>query len=108
MATAVVSKSIIQELVRNNVVLQKATLQLLDSTKQLTDRTDRLLSLFEEAAKNIEKGEVKEPLTKQMESLLEQNRVIARGLVLLEKYIRDKTSVGFRSSLEQPKRLPRI
>lgn len=108
MATTIVSKSLVQELLANNVALQKVTLQLVDVTKQMTERTDRLLSLFEEAAKNIEKAEMKEPLTKQLDSLLEQNKVIARGLVLLERYIRDKTSLGLSPSFEQPKRLPKL
>ena len=108
MATTVVSKNLVQELLKNNVALQKSTVELLDAMHQLTGRTDRLLSLFEEAAKNIEKGELKEPLAEQLESLLEQNKVIARGLVLIEKYIRDKTSLGFRSSFSEPKRLPKV
>jgi hypothetical protein len=108
MPTAVVSKNFVDELIKNNITLQKATLELTDSVTKLTDRTDRLLSLFEEAAKNIEKSELKEPLSKQLESLLEQNKVIARGLVLLERYIRDKTSLGSQSSFEQPKPLPKF
>ena len=108
MPTAVVSKNFVDELIKNNITLQKATLELTDSVTKLNDRTDRLLSLFEEAAKNIEKSELKEPLSKQLESLLEQNKVIARGLVLLERYIRDKTSLGLQSSFDQPKPLPKI
>ncbi len=108
MPTAVVSKNIVQDLVNQNVALQKVAVELAEQSKQLTSRTDRLLSLFEEAAKNIEKGEIKEPLAKQLESLLEQNKIIARGLVLLEKYVRDKTSFGLQSSFEQPKRLPKV
>ena len=107
MATAIVSKSFVDELIKNNITLQKATLDLLDSVNKMTERTDRLLNLFEEAAKNIEKGEIKEPLSKQLDALLEQNKVIARGLVLLEKYIREKSSLGL-SPYAQPKQLPRV
>jgi hypothetical protein len=108
MPTAIVSKNFVDELIKNNITLQKATLELTDAVTKMTERTDRLLSLFEEAAKNIEKSELKEPLSKQLESLLEQNKVIARGLVLLERYIRDKTTLGLQSSLEQPKPLPKL
>jgi DUF438 domain-containing protein len=108
MATTVMSKNLVEELIKNNVALQKVSLQLVDSVKQMNERTDRLLSLFEEAAKNIEKAEVKEPLGKQLDTLLEQNKVIARGLVLLERYIRDKTSFGMRTAFESPKQLPKV
>ena len=101
------NKELIDELIKNNLSLEKASLTLLDSVNKLTDRTDRMLSLFEEAAKNIEKLDVKEPLAKQLEELLEQNRTIAKGLLLIEKYIRDKTSVGMRESLG-PRPLPKI
>lgn len=108
MATTMVSRSFVDELIKNNITLQKATVDLLDSVNQLSQKTDRLLSLFEEAAKNIEKTEMKEPLAKQLETLLEQNKIIARGLVLLEKYIRDRTSLGLQSSFEEPRRLPKV
>ena len=101
------NKDLVNELIKNNISLEKASLALLDSVTKLTDRTDRLLSLFEEAAKNIEKLEVKEPITRQLEELLEQNKTIARGLLLIEKYIREKTSVGLKEDLS-PKPLPRL
>jgi hypothetical protein len=106
MPTAVVNPTLVRELVNQNVALQKVAVALAEQSKHLTERTDRLLSLFEEAAKNIEKGEMKEPLAKQLEGLLEQNKIIARGLVLLEKYIRDKTSFGLQ--FDQPKQLPKV
>lgn len=101
------NKDIVNELIKNNISLEKAALALLDSVTRLTDRTDRLLSLFEEAAKNIEKLEIKEPLAKQLEELLEQNRTIARGLLLIEKYVKEKTTVGLKESLS-PRPLPKI
>lgn len=102
----------VNELVKNGVSLQKATLDLIDSVNKLTERIDRMLSLFEEAAKNIEKTELKEPLDKKLEELLEQNKIIARGLVLLEKYIREKQNTGLQpSSMNEPlirKPLPKL
>ena len=104
-------ESQIDELIKNNVSLQKASLDLIESVNKLTERIDRLLSLFEEAAKNIEKTELKEPLAEKLNELLEQNKVIARGLVLIEKYIREKPGVGFQpSSLNnlEKKPLPKL
>lgn len=103
------SQPVLHEIVKNNLALQKVSLQLIDAVRQMTDRMDRMLGLFEEAAKNIEKVQLKEPLEKQLEELLEQNKVIARGLVLLEKFVRDKTSVGFEHSAQiESKPLPRF
>lgn len=109
MTTADISKPFAQELLKNNLALQKVSLQLIEAVHQMTARMDRILGLFEEAAKHIEQAQPKESFEKQLEELLEQNRVIARGLVLLEKFIRDKTSVGFeRSEQSSPQPLPRL
>ena len=102
-----VSKNLVEELINNSIALQKTTLQLVETTQQVTERTDRILSLFEEAAKNIEKAELKQPLAQQLEVLLEQNRTIAKGLVILEKYIREKSSFGI-PTLQPSRPLPKI
>src|SRR3989338_4263138 len=66
-----------------------------DSTQTLIKRVDKVFSLFEEASKHV--GEVQSAemrintLSTKLEALLEQNKVIAQGLVLLEKYVRGKT-----------------
>ena len=71
--------------------------KLLESTEKLVTRIDKLVGLFDEASKHV--GEVEsteakvQELAKRLETLLEQNRVIAQGLVLLEKYVRGKTSL---------------
>ena len=55
-----------------------------------------MVSLFEEASKHVGEVETTEAkvqeLANRLETLLEQNKVIAQGLVLLEKYVRGKTS----------------
>lgn len=89
------------ELIKNNIMLQKSSVELISNINKLITRVDRMLALFEEAAKKIESAEGKEPLAKQLEALLEQNKTIARGLVLIEKYIRDKTTTGFSPLKEQ-------
>ena len=87
-----------QDLLQNHLQLQKVTLQLVESMNGLSKKMDRMLSLFEDAAKNIDKAESDGSLAGQLEALLEQNKIIARGLVLIEKYIRDKTATGFNPS----------
>ena len=69
-----------------------------------------MLSLFEEAAKNIERVESlpeQAPLQQQLGQLLEQNKIIAHGLVVLEKYIREKSGAHFTPSSFEPKKLSR-
>ena len=92
-------------LVQSSINLQKKTAELLEVTLKLNKRIDKLLDVFESAARSIEKGEVEEPLAKKLEVLLEQNKNIAKGLMLLERYIKDK-SLGFTPSFP-PKNLPR-
>ena len=68
---------------------------LLESNNKLVTRIDRLVSLFEEAAKHVGEVETTEAkvnvLASKLEALLDQNKTIAQGLLLLEKYIRGKT-----------------
>ena len=77
-------------------VKKKATnADLISSIQNLTKRIDKLVTLFEDAAKHVGEVESTEAqvssLTKKLETLLEQNKNIAKGLILLEKYVRGKT-----------------
>ncbi len=71
---------------------------LLELNSKLITRIDRLVSLFEEASKHVGEVETTEAkvsaLTSKLETLLEQNKTIAQGLLLLEKYVRGKTRIG--------------
>ena len=66
-----------------------------ESTHHLIERVDKMFSLFEEASKHLDEVESAEgrinALSSKLESLLEQNKSIAQGLILLEKYVRGKT-----------------
>tara|TARA_Y100000310_G_scaffold332606_1_gene408520 strand:- start:3740 stop:4087 length:348 start_codon:yes stop_codon:yes gene_type:complete len=103
------SEPLIDELIKHNISLEKVSLELLESVNKMIKRTDRMLSLFEEAAKNIEQSEKLEekPMAKQISDLVEQNRTIARGLILIERFVRDRTSAGFQSPGIEPKPLPK-
>ena len=85
----------IKQLMDNNTSLQKISLNLVEKMSELTKRIDKLVSLFEEASKHIEDIQGQEDkvksLTEKLELLLEQNKDIAHGLVLLDKYVRGKT-----------------
>ncbi|MEK6852773.1 MAG: hypothetical protein AABX59_02740 [Nanoarchaeota archaeon] len=100
-------------LIENNVALQKIMTNLVLETDKLNKRMDRLIHLIEKASDEFvekgeselkfreieeevgmkekkEKGESKDELIDKLESLLKQNKTIARGLLLLERYVKEK------------------
>ena len=85
-------EELINALMQSNVELQHKTADMVHSVKELTKRMDSMVSLFEEAASQIKSG-TDEPLMKRLEELLDQNKTIAKGLILLEKYVRERASV---------------
>jgi len=87
-------KDVTTELIEVNLALQKKEVELLNNMKQLIERIDRMLNVFEDASKHImDVGEDKKimELTDKLNDLLEQNKTIAKGLLMLEKYVRTKT-----------------
>ena len=80
----------------------KHTADLIESTNKLVQRIDKLVSLFDEAAKHVGEVESTEAkiaaLSSKLESLLDQNKSIAQGLILLEKYVRGKSGLPQQSS----------
>ncbi len=92
----------VQDLVKkmedNNRTMETYHKEILFSVKEsvdkLTGKMDDMLNLFSEASKHISDvgdDERIKMLTTKLESLLEQNKTIARGLLLLEKYVRGKS-----------------
>ena len=91
-------------LVENFVLLQKALSDLASSFKALEQRLERFLELVEKASQDslkveriekekiseIERKEVPSGLAEKIEELLEQNKVIAEGMTLLEKILRER------------------
>ncbi len=107
-------------LVENFVGLQHAMTNLSIKFGALSDNITKLLGIFEEAAKNFVSGgrsDDKDLLSK-IDSLLEQNKTIAKGLVLMEGKLRGRQETqfsgesGFRSQVSglptRPKPLPSI
>ncbi|HLC58741.1 MAG TPA: hypothetical protein VJI68_02675 [Candidatus Nanoarchaeia archaeon] len=83
--------------IKHESLSSKNVNELLHANKQLIERIDKLVSLFEDAAKHVGEVESTEAkimeLSSRLDSLLDQNRAIAQGLVLLEKYVRGKTGL---------------
>lgn len=88
------SDKVIQELKEHNITLLKKNIELIESMNNLNKRVDKLISIFEKASEKVNEVETADKgvidLTNKLESLLEQNRVIAKGLIMLEKYVRNK------------------
>ncbi len=83
-----------ESLVKYTIYLQKITIGLIKSNTELVDRIDKLVGLFEEASKHISSGTEEEEiknLSMKLESLTLQNKDLAKAIVLLEEYVRDKS-----------------
>jgi len=92
--TKKVHDSHIEKLVETNIAIDKKTVELIDSISQLVKKIDSLVNIFDEASKHVlEVGEDKKilNLTDKVESLIEQNKTIAKGLLMLEQYVKSKT-----------------
>lgn len=85
-------EKVISDIMEYNIALQNKTADLISTISNLTKRIDVMVSLFEEAAKSIRSG-TDEPMTKRLDELLDQNKNIARGLILLEKYIKERMTM---------------
>ena|SRR3989344_1979799 len=88
-----IDDSLLEKLVQTNVALDKKSVELMEAMHQLTKRIDSLVGIFEEASKHVlEVGEDKRILdmTDKVEALIKQNEIIAKGLLLLEQYVRSK------------------
>jgi len=77
-------------LIENFVALQRVMTNLSLKFDNLTSQISKLLELFEISAKSLaekhsglERGEKNEDMVEKLDNLLEQNKVIARGLTLL-------------------------
>ena len=89
-STRLTKQDIIDQLVKNNVELQKQNVNLLVSMDNMTKKVDELVEIFKKAAEHIEKGEIREPMTRKLTDLLEQNKRIAKGLIMLERFVRER------------------
>jgi hypothetical protein len=96
------SSSATQELMRMNIELQKVTVDLIEKMNNVTTRIDRMLSLFEDAARNISTTDDASGLKTQLQDLLDQNKTIARGLLSIERYIRDRQPAQLSSFQQKP------
>ena len=103
-------------LIENFVGLQHAMTNLSIKFGALSDNITRLLQVFEESAKSfISGGKLEDDsMLKKIDSLLDQNKTIAKGLILMEGSLRNRaeaveqTSSYPEMSHSRPKPLPSI
>lgn len=74
-------------LVENFVALQKVMVDLSEKFTNLSSQLSQLLKLFEISAKTLaEKGlEDNQEIVKKLDALLDQNKIIAKGITLLHE-----------------------
>jgi len=99
-------------LIENFVSLQKVMTNLSIKFDNLTKQISKLLELFEISAKalvekdfDLEKGSKDKKIIEKMDNLLEQNKVIARGLTLMHEKIPEKPGyppVQIPQQMQQP------
>jgi len=90
-SSAKVSSELSQKVIENLVDLQKIETNLAERFDKLSDQISRLLALFEMAARDFGKQPLPAGMEKDREfmdkinMLLEQNRTLAKGLMLMEE-----------------------
>lgn len=81
--------------------------ELLVSVNLLIKKLDKFIDIFEEASRHVGEVESTEAkiaaLTNKLEILLEQNKSIAQGLILLEKYVRGRSHMPETFESKPPK-----
>lgn len=77
-------------LLENSVALQKMLADLAFNLKDLNKKITSMLELFENASRNIKESPPDGGLSEKVEELSKQNKTIAKGLLLLEKSMREK------------------
>ncbi len=91
----------LEMLLENSIALQKMLTGLATDLKTLNKKISSLLKLFEEASTAFKgakikgkgpaaKAEIPKELIDKVDALVKQNKTIARGLLLLEKAMREK------------------
>jgi len=91
-------KQIEESLIENSVKLQKVLANLAFKFDSLGDQISKLLELFEIAAKSFVKKEEEgtgadKDLLIKIDTLLEQNKTLAKGLALMEEKVRHRMEI---------------
>ncbi|MCX8194290.1 MAG: hypothetical protein N3G19_02940 [Candidatus Pacearchaeota archaeon] len=102
---AIESKGTAELLLENTIALQKILTNLATEIKSLNKKVSDILSIFEEASLAFKEAKEKgitvgaettmpQEIIEKIDTLVEQNKTIAKGLLLLEKAVREKETKG--------------
>ncbi|MFA5259084.1 MAG: hypothetical protein WC979_07805 [Candidatus Pacearchaeota archaeon] len=100
-----------QALIDNFINLQRVLTNLSLKFDELSTNMSKMMQLFEISAKTFaEKYSTEEPKTgdvdtellKKLDSLLDQNKTISKGIMLMEEKIRDRSSPGVPQFVQKP------
>ena len=84
------------KLIENLVALQKVHTDLAEKFNKLSDQIANLLGLFEMAARSFARnpanvsGEKDKEFLEKIDKLLDQNKVLAKGLMMMEERMRER------------------
>ncbi|MBU2638165.1 MAG: hypothetical protein KJ955_04280 [Nanoarchaeota archaeon] len=86
-----------EALIETNIALQHKVADLILNMKDVNKSVRDMVTLFTEAGEHIKKGKYEDPLLVKLDGLLEQNKNIAKGLLLLERFVKEKqaSTTGF-------------
>lgn len=99
--SSVRQEKLIESLIEHNIKIQHKMADMIIETKSLNKTVKSLVELFRQAGENIKKGKYEDPLLVKLDDLLEQNKNIAKGLLLLEKFVSEKQERTSLSSLRK-------
>jgi len=84
-------EALLNELIKSNIELQHKMTDLVIDMKDLTKEVKSMVDLFKQAGEHIKSRKYEDPLMSKLNDLLEQNKNVANGLLLLEKFVRQKS-----------------
>jgi len=87
---------LIIQLIKSNITLQDKMADVILSIKELNKGVNSLVSLFTDATAHIKTGKYEDPLVEKLNDLLDQNKNLAKGLLLMEDYVRKKQVPEFK------------
>jgi hypothetical protein len=91
-------KEAIDLVIENSVALQKVVAELAVNLKKLSSDTSEMLDLFREATRTMASEKAEEEAKKsdidelkaKVDELVDQNKIIAKGILLLESSLKPK------------------
>jgi len=80
----------VHAIIESNLQLQHKIADLVLTTKELNTNVSHLITIFKEAGQYIKSAKYEDPMINKINDLLEQNKNLAKGLAILEEYVKNK------------------